>query len=219
MQDDVHRSMATSEDDADFEEDDDLGTPLNGEHADALAANNQLHNGLAEESEEEEEELEMDDESEEEEEEPVLSDEDAEGEEDDEVAVQDEEDDQQDEEDEDAEGVGAVKIQPGLVEDEEEAVSHTDEDDDFAASLDDEEEEDKESSETEAGMIWDPAAADEDEDPANPNRCMYVPHLRSDDVDSGTNSLSDSASRMKRMTPAMILRCTLLVMSAQIMVC
>ena len=80
MEEELQQSMATSEEDAEFEEEDELAADILADHADAFAANNQLHNGMLQEPSEGDEGEE--DESEEE----MLSDEDAEGEEDDEMA-------------------------------------------------------------------------------------------------------------------------------------
>jgi histone acetyltransferase SAS3 len=63
----------------------------------------------------------------------------------------------------------AVKIQPRDLEDDEEAVSGTDSE--SAASGDDDES--KDSTDAEVGVEWDPTAEEEEDEPANPNRCMY----------------------------------------------
>jgi histone acetyltransferase SAS3 len=169
MEEELQNSMATSEEDAEFEEDDELGGDMAEDNADSYAANNQLHNGMMGRRNEGDESNG---------EEAILSDEDAEGEEDDEMVdsvPHNGEDDSQeeDDEDEDGEGVGAVKIQPGLLEDDEEAMSGTgteDDDDESAASMDDES---KDSTDNEVEVEWEPAA-EEEEEPANPNRCMCV---------------------------------------------
>ncbi|KAL5329214.1 hypothetical protein ACEPPN_002724 [Leptodophora sp. 'Broadleaf-Isolate-01'] len=181
MEEELQHSMATSEEDAEFEEDDELAADIMAD-ADAFAANNQLHNGMLEQiegTEAEEEEATGTDE---------LSDEDAEGEEDDEMAesavLGDEESDDDDEEededeDEDAEGVGAVKIQPkNLDDDDEDVVSGSDNEDDVSvasgASGVDDDDESKDSSDAEVEERWEPAAEGEEEDEiANPNRCIF----------------------------------------------
>ena len=182
LEDELQQSLATSEDDAEFEEDDELAADIIEENADAYAANHQLHNGMLDEDESDPDELEDGIE----EDEDMLSDEDAEGEDDDEIADpapdfdgEDEEgeDDRDEEEDEDAEGVGAVKIQPGQLEDDEDVLSGTDDEDDESVPSVEEEDDDesKGSSDVEVGARWDPAADEEDdEEPVNPNRCMCV---------------------------------------------
>ncbi|KAH7342957.1 putative histone acetyltransferase mst2 [Rhexocercosporidium sp. MPI-PUGE-AT-0058] len=178
MEEELQHSMATSEEDAEFEEDDELAADVMAD-ADAFAANDQLHNGMLEQiegTEAEEEEATGTDE---------LSDEDAEGEEDDEMAesavLGDEEesdDDEDEDEDEDAEGVGAVKIQPkSLEDDDEDVVSGSDNEDDVsvasgASGADDDES--KDSSDAEVEERWEPAAeGEEDDEIANPNRCIF----------------------------------------------
>jgi histone acetyltransferase SAS3 len=166
MEEELQHSMATSEEDAEFEEDDELGGDIGEDNADSFAANNQLHNGMmAERSEGDESNGE----------EAMLSDEDAEGEEDDvmvDLVPHSEEDSQdEDDEDEDGEGVGDVKIQPGLLEDDEEVMSGSDDDDDESVgSMDDAS---KDSTDNEVEVEWEPTA-EEEEEPANPNRCMCV---------------------------------------------
>jgi histone acetyltransferase SAS3 len=171
MEEQLQNSMATSDEDAEFEEDDELAADLLGDNADSYAANNQLHNGmLAEQSVGDE------DEGIENEDEEMLSDEDAEGEEDDEMIDSapnnGDEDSDEDEasEEEDGEGVGAVKIQPGLLEDDEDVLSATDDDDESIASVEDDDES-KDSTDAEVEVEWEPAA-EEEEEPANPNRCV-----------------------------------------------
>ncbi|TVY87615.1 Histone acetyltransferase [Lachnellula willkommii] len=166
MEEELQHSIATSEEDAEFEEDDELGGDIREDTADAFAANNQLHIGMmAERSEGDESNGE----------EAMLSDEDAEGEDDDEmvdsVPRNGEEDSQdEDDEDEDGEGVGAVKIQPGLQEDDEEVMSGTEDDDDESVgSMDDGS---KDSTDNEVEVEWEPAV-EEEEEPANPNRCVF----------------------------------------------
>jgi histone acetyltransferase SAS3 len=87
--------MATSEEDAEFEEDDELAADPHRDN-DEFAANNQLHNELGQSEEEEEEE-------------EGVSDEDAEGE-DEEMAENhgDGESEEESDEDEDGEGVGGM---------------------------------------------------------------------------------------------------------------
>src|SRR6266536_827602 len=108
MEEELQNSLATSEEDAEFEEDDELAGDLSADNADTFAANNQLHNGmLAEQSVGDE------DEGEDNEDEEMLSDEDAEGEEDEEMAdsapnngeEESEEEDDDEEEDEEEEPV------------------------------------------------------------------------------------------------------------------
>ncbi|KAG4442653.1 hypothetical protein IFR05_001838 [Cadophora sp. M221] len=179
MEEELQHSMATSEEDAEFEEDDELAADIMAD-ADAFAANNQLHNGMLDQidgTEAEEEEATGTDE---------LSDEDAEGEEDDEMAESavlgdeesDDDEDEEEDEDEDAEGVGAVKIQPkSLDDDDEDVVSGSDNEDDVsvasgASGVDDDES--KDSSDAEVEERWEPAAEGEEEDEiANPNRCIF----------------------------------------------
>jgi histone acetyltransferase SAS3 len=98
--------MATSEEDAEFEEDDELAADVLGEN-DEFAANNQLHNGMLAQSEEDEQE-----EGSEEGEEGV-TDEDAEGE-DDEMAENNGEEESEEDDDEDEDGEGKFNV-PGRV--------------------------------------------------------------------------------------------------------
>jgi histone acetyltransferase SAS3 len=158
----LQNSMATSEEDADFEEDDELAAME--ANADAFAANTQLQNGMLQDRSEgeENEEAEGDEEA--------ISDGDAEEEED------DGEEEEDGDEDEDGEGVGAVKIQPGLLEDDDEdAASASDEEESAASVEDDEDDESKDSTDAEVETKWVPAPEEEEDDePANPNRCMYV---------------------------------------------
>ncbi|KAG9248970.1 putative histone acetyltransferase mst2 [Calycina marina] len=184
----LQQSLVTSEDDAEYEEDDEMPTDIVEENADAHAANNQLHDDMMGDYQHVEETLgngiECD--------EDMLFDEDAEGEPDDEIApsyesdsdeeehVEEEEDEEEGTEEED-EGVGAVKIQPGIRNDDEdeEVLSITEDEEDESAvsvvSAGDVDLESKISSDAEAEEgRWDPAAADDDEDePANPNRCIF----------------------------------------------
>jgi histone acetyltransferase SAS3 len=220
LEEELQNSLATSEEDAEFEEDDELAAELMGDNADAYAANIQLQNGMAEATAE----VEEDEEDGMEDEEAMISDEDAEGEEDDEMAdpasnngeaeeEEEEEASEDDDEDEDGEGVGAVKIQPGLLEDDEDAALGS-EDEESAASIEDDES--KDSTDAEVEEQWEQAAEEEEDDePANPNRCMYVsptPFVGT------TNICPDSANKMKRMTLARILNFTLLAVSVEIMV-
>jgi histone acetyltransferase SAS3 len=87
--------MATSEEDAEFEEDDELAADALGDN-DEFAANNQLHNELGQSEEDDEEE-------------EGASDEDAEGEDEDMAENHgDEESEEESDEDEDGEGVGGM---------------------------------------------------------------------------------------------------------------
>jgi histone acetyltransferase SAS3 len=171
MEEELQNSI--SEEDAEFEEDDELAVDMLG---DEFAANNQLHNGMlanVPQSEDGEGEDEEDGEDE------MLSDEDAEGEEDEEMVDSPNNGDESEEEEgseggsegaSDGEGVGAVKIQPGL-DSGPESLSGSD-DEGSVASGDDGES--KDSTDAEVEVEWDPAAEDDEEEPANPNRCMYV---------------------------------------------
>ena len=171
VEEELQNSMATSEEDAEFEEDNELAADMVGDNADAYAANNQLHNGMvAAQSDSDEDEEEGDEED--------LTDEDVEGEEDDMADqgpnMEEDESGEEDEDgDEDGEGVGAVKIQPGLLEDDEDAVSGSDEEE-SAVSADDDDES-KDSTDAEVEVEWEPTV-EEEEEPANPNRCMYDSH-------------------------------------------
>jgi histone acetyltransferase SAS3 len=217
MEQELQHSMATSEEDADYEEDDEAVAA----NADAFAANKQLHNGMLQgrghEGDNEDEDAEGD------------SDEDAEGEEDDEMAdaAQNNDDDEEDEEDEedddedddeDGEGVGAVKIQPGLSEDDDEDVLPGS-DEESAASVDDADDDDesKDSTDAEVEAQWEPAAEEEDEEPTNPNRCMYV--LPSTKFLRDTDGVPDSVCKTKKTIPVRSLSCTYLVKFVVIMVC
>lgn len=116
---------------------------------------------------EEEEEEELEEQEEEEAEEAEVVD----------VETNDAEEEADDEDDEDAEGVGAVKIQPGLLDQlDEDAAFESGEDSNV--SLDEEEDDDdlesKESSDAEIDGQWQSAAEEEEEEPANPNRCVFV---------------------------------------------
>jgi hypothetical protein len=87
--------MATSEEDAEFEEDDELAADPLGDN-DEFAANNQLHNELGQSEEDEEGE-------------EGVSDEDAEGEDEEMAEIHgDEESEEESDEDEDGEGVGGM---------------------------------------------------------------------------------------------------------------
>ena len=163
--------MAISEEDAEFEEDDELVADIMAE-PDAFAANNQLHNGmLAEQSAGDD----YDEEVEENGDEDMLSAEDGEG---DEMAGSAAnngggESDEVDE-DEDGEGVGAVKIQPGLLdEDDEDAVSGSEDDDEGSVASLEDDDLSKDSTDNEAEVEWvSNKDAEEEEEPVNPNRCM-----------------------------------------------
>ncbi|RDW94429.1 histone acetyltransferase-1 [Coleophoma crateriformis] len=181
MQEELHRSMETSEEDAEFEEDDELGTPMMEDNEAEYAANAQLHNGLVEHSREDEatgnaedeEDAEEGEEGLEDDEDDALTDEDAEGEED-EDAVMERQGDEEEDEDEDPETAGAVKIIPGqMADDDEDAMSRSseEEEEDFAASGG--EDEDKDSTDAEAELDWEANAADEEEELTNPNRCIF----------------------------------------------
>jgi len=91
--------MATSEEDAEFEEDDELAADPLGENSDEFAANNQLHNELGH-SEDEEASEEGEEEGE------GHSDEDAEGESDEEMAENNGGEESEEEEDEEEDGEG-----------------------------------------------------------------------------------------------------------------
>ena len=224
LEEELQNSLATSEEDAEFEEDDELAAELMEDNADAYAANIQLQNGMAEATAEVERD---DDEDGMEDEEAMISDEDAEGEEDDEMADPtsnndevDEDDEgeeeasENDDEDEDGEGVGAVKIQPGLLEDDEDAVLGS-EDEESAASIE-EDDESKDSTDAEVEEQWEQAAEEEEEEePANPNRCMYVSPTT---PVGATNTCPDSATKMKKTILAKILNSIWLVGCVETMV-
>ena len=175
----VQNSLATSEEDADFEEDNELAADLMADNADAFAANIQLQSGIAEalidQREEEEEAMDED--------QDILSDVDAEGEDDDEmvdpksnsgeIEEEDEEDEEASDDDDDEEGVGAVKIHPSLLEYDEDIASASEEE--SAASVEDDDES-KESTDAEVEEQWQRATEEEEEEEGatNPNRCMYV---------------------------------------------
>ncbi|KUJ21768.1 uncharacterized protein LY89DRAFT_714817 [Mollisia scopiformis] len=167
MEEELQHSMATSEEDAEFEEDDELAADILAEQDAEFEANNQLHNGMLGEPSEDGVE----------EDEEMLSDENAEGEDEDEMAdsaLNNGEDSEEEEEDEDAEGVGAVKIQPGLLEDDEEdAESGSDDDDDPSVASVEDDDESKASSDVEVEGEWEAAAEEDEEEPANPNRCIF----------------------------------------------
>lgn len=180
VEEELQQSLSTSEEDAEFEEDDELAADILADNADAFAANNQLHNGMLEQSDDEED----DEDDEEEGDEEMISDEDAEGEEDDDVdSAPDNGDDdsevegeveEEDDDDEDGEGVGAVKIQPGLqIREDDEEASISDEDEGSVATVGDDDDESKDSTDAEVEEEWEAAAVDEDEEPVNPNRCIF----------------------------------------------
>lgn len=175
--------MVTSEEDAEFEEDDELAADAMSDNADAYAAD-QLQNGIFTESMEdhkkEEEEREQAD-GQEDDDDDALTDLDAEGEEEDgdigeqapetaeDLSASDAENDDEDG-DEEGEGVGAVKIQPGgLDDDEEEALSESGDEESVVSDGDDIDSKDSTDAEIEAE--WE-AAPDEEEEATNPNRCM-----------------------------------------------
>lgn len=206
MDGDPTRSLATSEDDADFEEDDDMIPDIINEDANAYAANIQLQNGLMEDHSD----MGGDGEGPEGEEE-MLTDEDADGEEDDEILdepenlehTEEEEIDEnlepgeEEDDDDDAEGVGAVKIQPGLEDDDDED-AESGSDSDSSAELEEDDDESKDSSDVEEETRWQSngeEGEEEEEEHVNPNRCMYVflftPNVYLTDI------LPDFASRMK----------------------
>jgi histone acetyltransferase SAS3 len=189
----LHHNAHPSDEEAEYEEDDDMDFNIAGENADAFAANRQLLNGVSQQhfgdmSEGEEED---DDEGEEDmegveegfdEDGGELSDQDAEGEEDDDprndIGEEDPDEDEDDDE-EDGEGVGAVKIQPGHLSEDEDAASIQDDDEESEASLDEDSNHSSEAeSEAEVEAEWNGAAGEEDEDEdaeaADPNRCVYV---------------------------------------------
>jgi histone acetyltransferase SAS3 len=221
LEEQLQNSLATSEEDAEFEEDDDLAADLMADNADAYAVSIQLQNGMAEaindeEGDEDEDEDAMEDE------EAILSDEDAEGEEDDDLADPashngevDEDEEEASDEDDDEEGVGAVKIQPGLLEDDEDVASASEEEE-SAASIEDDDES-KDSTDAEVEEQWQQAAEEEEdeEEPVNPNRCMYVSSYTCTDP---PNTFPDSANRMKKMIPAKSLSSTWPVVSVVTMV-
>ncbi|KAM0167122.1 hypothetical protein ACHAQE_000754 [Botrytis cinerea] len=184
------RSLATSEDDADFEEDDDMVPDIINEDANAYAANIQLQNGLIGDHSDLEDDREGP-----EGEEDMLTDEDADGEEDDEMLdgpdnmdhTEEEEADENrelgggDEDDDDAEGVGAVKIQPGLEDDDDEdAESGSDSDSSVEIEQDDES---KGSSDVEEETRWQSngEGEEEEEEHVNPNRCIFCEQDEDDD--------------------------------------
>ncbi|EHL00672.1 Acyl-CoA N-acyltransferases (Nat) [Glarea lozoyensis ATCC 20868] len=164
----LQHSLATSEEDAEYEEDD-LVDDLMAENENAVAANYQLQNGLGVDHGDDSEDDDLSTEH------AMLTD--ADGEDEDMPdSPQNIEEESEEEEEEDGEGVGAVKIQPGLLEDDEEAMSATEEEDDESvASVDDEDddEESKGSSDAEIEVGWKSAGEDEEEEIANPNRCIF----------------------------------------------
>ncbi|PBP27845.1 hypothetical protein BUE80_DR001171 [Diplocarpon rosae] len=169
IEEELQHSMATSEEDAEFEEDDELAAGLVID-PDTFAVNNQLLDGILEGKRYAEREETCTD---------GLTDEDAEGEVDDEMVdpapngeeVSEDDDDGS----EDAEGVGAVKIQPKkFVDDDEDAVSGSDNEDSVSIASCEDDDESKGSSDVEAEEIWVPdAEGDEEDEPANPNRCIF----------------------------------------------
>ena len=182
LEQELQHSLATSEEDAAFEEDDEVVADLMDANADAYAVNNQLRNGMLEGQPEGD--IEVEEAEQEEEEDEELSDEDAEGE-DDEMGspipiLDDEGEDEDDEENEDGdeEGVGAVKIAPARSEDDDEDVvtaTEEEEEEESVADVDDDDES-NDSTDAEVEVQWEPTVedAEEEEDPANPNRCMWA---------------------------------------------
>ena len=174
VEDALQHGLATSEEDAEYEEDD-MVDDLMAENENAVAANYQLQNGLNGNNDEVASE---DDDLSTEHEQAMLTD--AEGEDEDmpDSPAIIEEGSEDEEEEEDGEGVGAVKInpKPGIVEEDEEVLSATDEEDDESvASMDDEDDDDesKGSSDAELEAEW-KSAGEEEEEIANPNRCVFV---------------------------------------------
>jgi histone acetyltransferase SAS3 len=169
----LQHSLATSEEDAEYEEDD-MVDELMAENENAVAANYQLQNGLGVNHENDSEDDDLSTEH------AMLTDADGEDEDmpDSPQNIEEEsEEDEEEEEEEDGEGVGAVKIQPGLLEDDEEVMSVTEEEDDGSVASvddDDDDEESKGSSDAEVEVGWKSAGEEEEEEIANPNRCMYV---------------------------------------------
>jgi histone acetyltransferase SAS3 len=198
LEEELQHSLATSEEDAEFEEDDELAADVMDATADAYAANDQLQNGMLEDQSEG-----VDSEDQGEQEEDDLSDEDAEGEDDDlvdpDALPEDEEGEDDEDEDEDEEGVGAVKIQPRRkVDDDEDVISGSEEEEESVASADDDDES-KDSTDAEVEVQWEPAPEEGDEEEiANPNRCMYVVPISA--AIFAANTFADFVNRMKKMT-------------------
>ncbi|ESZ94699.1 hypothetical protein SBOR_4950 [Sclerotinia borealis F-4128] len=181
MDEDPPHSLATSEDDAEFEEDNDMIPDIVNEDANAYAANIQLQNGLMGDHSDIEDDREGP-----EDEEDMATDEDADGEEDDEMLDEPEQMEENevdenvepsgegDEDDDDAEGVGAVKIQPGLEDDDEDAEIGSDSD--SSAEIEDDDDESKGSSDVEEETRWQSngeEGEEEEEEHINPNRCIF----------------------------------------------
>lgn len=166
LEEELQNSMATSEEDAEYEADD---LDMVAENEDAVAANHQLQNGIMAHNEDEDLGSEN----------AVLT-EDAEDEEMAESAqnnVEEDSEEDEDDEDEEGEGVGAVKIQPGLAEDDEDVMTASDDDDDDdddGSVASGEEDDESKDSDVEPEVEWKSTAGEEEEEPANPNRCMYV---------------------------------------------
>ncbi|TAQ88021.1 hypothetical protein B7494_g3650 [Chlorociboria aeruginascens] len=170
VEEEVQRSLVTSDEDADFEEDEFV--------ADEFAANIQLQNGMAAEMDD----LGGDDD--------MFSDEDAEGEIDVDMAdlalnngdgADDDNEEQEDFEDEDDdddddEHVGAVKIQPTRLRDEDEDAMPLTDDSSLESAIEDDE---SNSTDNEVEADWDPTA-EEEEEATNPNRCIFC-HQNEDD--------------------------------------
>lgn len=200
LEEELQNSMATSEEDAEYEADD--LADLVAENEDAVAANHQLQNGIMADNEDEDEDLASEN--------AAISGEDAEDEEMAESAQNNVEEDSQedeDEEDEDGEGVGAVKIQPGLLDDDEDALSGTDDDDEDGSVASGEEDDESKDSDAEVEVEWKSTAEEEEEEPANPNRCMYVGPNDGNQIYHSL-TLLDSVTRTRTVTPARSLRHT-----------
>lgn len=168
VQEHLPQSMATSEEDAEFEEDDEMAYGHDN-NADTYAASNQLQNGLitqadtemtGEENDEEEDALSEDD----------LTDEDADGEVDDEAGGRGHSGDMEEEEDDEEEGVGAVKIQPRGMADDDESVASIPDDEESASDVELESEKDSDA-DSEVEAEW---AQGEDDDVADTNRNSCV---------------------------------------------
>jgi histone acetyltransferase SAS3 len=100
-----------------------------------------------------------------------------------------------------------VKIQPGVLEDDEEAMSGSDSE--SAASGGDDES--KDSTDAEVEVEWDPTADDEEDEPANPNRCIFCQQDEENDPSEefelylscgvcGDNGLFTSTISLTRLT-------------------
>ncbi|KAH8599789.1 hypothetical protein B0O99DRAFT_659472 [Bisporella sp. PMI_857] len=180
LEEELQQSLATHDEDAEFEEDYDVAAEIIEENEDAYAANHQLHDGMRDDHSE------MEDLEDEIVEEEMLSEEEGDDdEEDDEMAdsipdfdgdeeVDEDVESEEADEEEDEEGVGAVKIQPGrLQDDDEDVLTGSDSDSDGSAASAEDDDESKNSSDVDIEARWEPAADEEDEEPANPNRCIF----------------------------------------------